>query len=223
MPITPNLLSQKISKNSSVNRSGNNANPGENSKEANIGNRTPLRDEMKINVDEDLNAWENNSIRTSEISSTNKPQPKGYVKNLLSNLPKPSNNYEIDIMDSVEPLKENEAEEYKDRVEDEEERLINLNKEKEQREMLEFLNQSKVIQKKLVRPVEINQNYTPYDIRGLVVNANRDIDMVSGAEDLRIVSETYIKEEMLSLLQNDAINYPVKGGKVSNNSSYLFQ
>jgi len=170
---------------------------------------------MKINIDEDLNHWEASSVRDSEISSRHKPGNKGYVKSLLSNLPKPSNNYEIDIMDSVEPLKNEDEDQNAELIEDEEDRIKKANIEKARKEMEEFLNQTQVVQKKLVRPIEINENYTPYDIRSLVENINKYTNIeISDEDDLRIVAETQIKNEMLRLLQNDLINYPLKGSKV---------
>ena len=177
---------------------------------------------MKINIDEE-NTWENSSVRASQLGRSNLNELKThgtsstYVKALLSNLPKPSNNYEIDIMDSVEPEKE-EDDEPTPIIEDEEERLIKLKKEKERREREEFLNQSTVIRRKLIRPVEVNKDYITYDERQLKSDISNNINNTNQIEeenkDIRFLCEEYIKNEMMRLLQHDSVNYPVKGNKV---------
>ena len=160
---------------------------------------------MKINLDEDLNSWENNSVKVANSNSELNTSNKGYLKFMLNNLPKPSNNYEIDIMDSVEPLKEEEQDK-NEIIEDEEERIIKFKEEKANKERIEFLNQTQAVQRKLVRPVEVNEHYSELSQQHL--NNNLKIEELS---------KYYIKSEMNRLIKNDSLNYPMKGIKVTIN------
>jgi pre-mRNA-splicing factor CDC5/CEF1 len=174
-----------------------------------LTNKTPLRDEMNINIgEESSNAWENSSV--SMISNTS--NQKNSVKFLLSNLPKPSNKYEIDFTDNTENLiKEIEESENKNKVaEDSDDRNQRLIEERKTRDQLEFLHETHVVQRNLPRPYEINYNYKSY--AEIQLSVNEQID--ENTKEIKIQAEEMIKNEMLKLVEYDSINHPVKGNRI---------
>jgi len=128
--------------------------------------RTPLRDEMKLNSEEDLNSWENSSITNKDNFSVNSTISKiPSIFQLLSKLPKPQNKYEIDIVSDnvLESMKQEEDfDENKMDIEDEEDRKKREQMEHEEEQRRKYLNETRVIQKGLLRPIEINKNYQSY-------------------------------------------------------------
>jgi len=182
--------------------------------------RTPLRDEMKLNSEEDLNSWENSSINNKDnfsVSSNISKIPN--ISQLLSKLPKPQNKYEIDIVSdtTLESMKkEDEFDENKMDIEDEEDRKKREQMELEEEQKKKFLNETQVIQKGLLRPLEINRTYQSYLENKLFAVYDED-----EIEDLnyRKTAEDLIKTEMNRLVEYDAINHPQKGVKV--NSFFL--
>lgn len=201
------------SKNSEL-RSKNNAN-NSNSIPSAFG-RTPLRDEMKLNLEEDLNSWETASINNKDnfsVSSNISKIPN--ISQLLSKLPKPQNKYEIDLvsestLDSIR--KEEEEMENKMDIEDEEDRKKRERNEKEEEQREKFLNETQVIQRKLLRPVEINKTYQSYlENKLLAVYDEEEVEDLQ----LRKTAEELIKNEMNKLVEYDAIAHPQKGIKVN--------
>jgi pre-mRNA-splicing factor CDC5/CEF1 len=187
-PITPNILYQ------------NNKSIQNNETKASI--KSNLRDEMKINLEEDLiNSWENSRNKTDSFLAPS-------VKNLLSSLPKPVNKYDISLMDdvSMEAIKnEEQVSEKKQKIEeDSEEKDKRLLHERIEREKIEFLQQSKVIQRKLPRPAEINYTYRSD-------NENN----IEDDSDVRLYAEELIRNEMVKLVEYDMINFPIKGAKIN--------
>jgi pre-mRNA-splicing factor CDC5/CEF1 len=183
---------------------------GANSSNTKLTSKTPFRDEMNINTGEDSsNAWENSSV--SMVSNTT--SQKTSVKFLLSNLPKPSNKYEIDFTDNRENLiKEIEESQSKNKLtEDSEDRNQRLIEERKTRDQLEFLHQTHVVQRNLPRPYDINYNYKSYAEIRLSVDDQVDDE----TRELKLRAEEMIKNEMLKLVEYDSINHPVKGNRIS--------
>lgn len=162
---------------------------------------TPLRDEMKINFEEEgINTWEK-EVDQSTLSST--LTPKMRINSMLTSLPKPKNNYEIDLLDEYSDnllrLKNQVEEEAKQNViekdsEDVEksERELKLSKEKE-----EMLKQSAVIRRNLPRPIDIPK---------------------MNIED---PTKSLIFEQMIQMITNDAINYPFKESQIRLKEDYV--
>jgi pre-mRNA-splicing factor CDC5/CEF1 len=201
-----------------TNLSQNNNNNLSNTKLTNslISEKTPLRDEMNINMsDENPNAWENSIVNASNsFNEFNKPLP---VKFLLSNLPKPQNKYEIDFTDNTQQIeKEIIEQENKEKIpedaEDVKAKNIYL---QEQKEKLESLHQTQAVQRDLPRPSEINYNYRSYDDIKMSVSDEEieNFELIQRAEEL-------INHEMKKLLEYDAINHPVKGNKIPNHKNF---
>lgn len=178
--------------------------------------RTPLRDEMKLNLEEDLNSWDASSVNNKDNFSVGSSISKiPNISQLLSKLPKPQNKYEIDIisettLDSMR--KEEEEDEIKMEIEDEEDRKKREQMEKEEEQKKKFLNETQVIQRGLLRPMEINNTYQSYLENKLFSVYDED-----EVEDLqyRKTAEELIKEEMNKIVECDAINHPQKGIKVN--------
>jgi len=120
VPITPNILSSSLRNNNIIQSEQHSS-----QNQTKLTEKTPLRDEMRINLNEDM-SWENqSSVNTSQLANKIK-QPKD-IKHLLGNLPKPLNNYDIDILDVIEEkskLNQEEAQvEIIDDAEEKEQRL----------------------------------------------------------------------------------------------------
>jgi pre-mRNA-splicing factor CDC5/CEF1 len=199
VPITPNLFAQNLSNNTQMtDLRGNNTRATNQSQ-----NSTPFRDEMRINLENTAN-WENSSIRTE--SSFDKPVS---IKSLLSNLPKPQNNYEIDLTDNLEALKQQDNEEDIEMkaVEDSEEREKRMQMEKLAILSKEERLRSKVIIRNLPRPFDINNTYISYSQERLYDSNDYDISKQEAEELVRV--------EMLRLLNKDSIDYPIKGAKTA--------
>ena len=178
-----------------------------------LSEKTPLRDEMSINTMEDnQNAWEHSIANVSAIEM--KPKP---VKLLLSNLPKPQNKYEIDFTDTTEQLeKEIMDKEFHDKIAEDAEEINARNRTKQiEKEQLENLHQTKAVQRDLPRPFEINYDYRSYsDIKMSVSDEEIDnADLIQRAEE-------FVKIEMIKLQEYDAINHPLKEGKIPNHKNF---
>lgn len=159
---------------------------------------TPLRDQMSIfsfNLEinlEDNSMWEINSMTSREVSFI---KPKS-VRELLKSLPKPSNNYEIDLMENFEK----EEEENEDMaIEDAEDIIRKEQFLEEQRKHLLDINQSSAIKRKLTIPVEVNDNYYTYKYLKNTFNAENIDDT---QYEYNMVAEM-IREELMNLAKND--------------------
>jgi pre-mRNA-splicing factor CDC5/CEF1 len=177
--------------------------------------RTPLRDEMNINMsEENQNAWENSIVNASNSISDFKPLP---VKLLLSNLPKPQNKYEIDFTDNTDQIeKEIEEKELKQKIPEDAEQTKARNMYlQQQKETLEILHQTNAVQRDFPRPSEINYNYRSYsDIKMSVSD-----EEIPNSELIQRAGE-YVNKEMIKLLEYDAINHPMKGSKIPNHKNF---
>jgi pre-mRNA-splicing factor CDC5/CEF1 len=187
--VTPNLHAQSIGTKLTEQRNAEkSAIPG-----------TPFRDEMRINLEGSTN-WENTSRADSTFQKPN-------VKSLLSSLPKPQNNYEIDLSDNIESLNNQTADDQDVEmdVEDAEERERRIQMEKDEIYNQEEKLRSKVISRNLLRPFEVNNLYECYSYEKMLQTDDFD-QYTQQAEDL-------IRVEMLRLANKDAIEFPIKGAK----------
>lgn len=166
---------------------------------------------MNINLNDDYNNnWENSSLNNS-ISTFNNKAPN--ISQLLSNLPQPKNKYEIDIIDD-DTLKSMKLEEdnmdTEMTIEDEDDKKKRLEMEKLEEERKKFKNETQVIQRKLMRPIDINRNFSSYlsnKLDSIYSDEIEDLEYRKNAEEL-------LQEEISKLVENDFINYPEKGVKV---------
>lgn len=170
---------------------------------------------MKLNLEEDLNSWETSSINNKDNLSVGSSISKiPNISQLLSKLPKPQNKYEIDIVSesTLDTMrKEEQEDEFKMEIEDEEDRKKREQIELEEEQKKKFINETQVIQRGLLRPLEINRTYQSY-----LENKLFSVYDENEVEDLQIrkTAEELIKSEMNKLQEYDAINHPQKGLKV---------
>ena len=186
-----------------------------NPKTPSVSGKTPLRDGLNINLGEDINSWENSSVNNNDgfsvASSGFGKMPN--ISQLLSNLPQPKNKYEIDIIDdnTLESMKlEDELPDTEMTIEDEDDKKRRMEYEREEEERKKFKNETMVIQRKLMRPIEINKNFRSYlgtKLDSIYSDEIDDLDYRKNAEEL-------VKEEINKLVEFDFINHPEKGAKV---------
>lgn len=156
-----------------------------------LGNKemyTPslARDKLNINIDE----YSETPIAMKEYQK----QMKESLREKLSTLPTPRNDYEIVVPeDIVEDEKESATNEF---VEDRSDVDIRIIEEKRAADAAELKRRSQVIQHQLPRPLEINTTILrpPTDMVGLTE--------LQRAEEL-------IKQEMITMLHYDALLNPV--------------
>lgn len=168
---------------------------------------------MKINLEDEMSSWENSSVSKDNFSVNSNTSKAPTINQLLSRLPKPQNKYEIDIIDdvSLEALRKEDNTDIQMEIEDEEDKNKRIRIEQEENQKEKFLNQSQVIQRGLLRPLEINKTYESY-LENKLFSIYED-DQVEDLE-LRKLAEGLIKNEMMKLLEYDSINHPQKGTKV---------
>lgn len=152
-------------------------------------NYTPslARDKLNINIDE-------YSAETPIVNKEFRKQARDSLREKLSNLPLPRNDYEIVVPEeSMENSKINQSSQL---IEDQADIDMRIREEIRLTEAAEMSRRSQVIQKKLPRPYEINTTI----LRPLT-------DMVGLSELQR--AEELIKQEMITMLHFDAISNPV--------------
>ncbi|XP_050465844.1 cell division cycle 5-like protein [Cataglyphis hispanica] len=150
---------------------------------------TPVRDKLNINPDENVDGSETPLIQT---------QAKSSLRSVLSSLPAPCNDYEIDIHDgdiNEENISAPAAEIVEDQADIDARRQQELLEEKKR----ELSRRSQVIQRDLPRPADINMNILrPY--------------MDTPLTDLQRAEEL-IKREMITMLHYDALHNPTQPGR----------
>lgn len=148
-----------------------------------------VRDKLNINPEDSLNVTD-----TPAAYKHYQRQMKSSLREGLSSLPTPKNDYEIvvpddeqeeDTMESASMSVEDQADIDSKRVAAEKERLRK-----------EMLLRSQVIQRDLPRPIEINSSVL------------RPVNEMQGLNDLQ-KAEEMIKQEMMTMLHYDALNDPV--------------
>ncbi len=163
---------------------------------ANSGNFTPasVRDKLSINPEDSIGVTE-----TPTAFKHFQRQVKSSLREGLASLPAPKNDYEIVVPDDEQEEEIQEPTEVS--VEDQADidaRRIEAEKEQKRQEML---LRSQVIQRDYPRPLDINMSMLrpPNEMHGLTE--------LQKAEEL-------IKQEMITMLNYDALNDPVPGSSV---------
>ncbi len=153
-----------------------------------------------------------NNLDGYSVTSSNIPKIPN-ISQLLLNLPKPKNKYEIDIIDdsTINSMKlEDEFTDTDMAIEDEDDKKKRLEYERIEEERKKFKNETQVIQRKLIRPIDINKNFKSYLANKLDSIYSDEIDNL----EYRKTAENLVQEEMNKLVENDFINHPEKGAKV---------
>lgn len=150
-----------------------------------------VRDKLSINPEDTM------SIADTPAAYKNyQKQLKSSLREGLSSLPAPKNDYEIVVPDDEQEAMEVESDQNSvlDQAEIDARRIAADNERKQK----ELLLRSQVIQRKLPRPAEINQSVMrpPAEMQGLTE--------LQKAEEL-------IKREMMTMLHYDALNDPPAG------------
>lgn len=148
-----------------------------------------VRDKMNINPEDSV-------IETPAAYKNYQKQLKSSLREGLSSLPTPKNDYEIVVPDEEEDNKDVDAP--KEIVEDQADldaRMLALEKERREKELK---NRSQVIQRNFPRPIDINTSVLrpPSEMQGLTE--------LQKAEEL-------VKQEMVTMLHYDNLNNPVNG------------
>lgn len=147
---------------------------------------TPLRDKLNINPEENLNFDETQNIKTSMRES------KVALREALSLLPVPRNDYEIVLPEEEPAIWEEETTE--DTLDDQADIDAKLEAEREAQMALERKRQSQSVQRNLPRPLDINMSI----LRPL--NSDPPLTELQKAEEL-------IKQEMIIMLHHDAVHH----------------
>lgn len=154
---------------------------------SNDKNHTPLlaRDKLNINIEE---------CEVPFTMKKNQKKIKELLREKLSTLPTPKNDYEIVVPeDVIEEVKDNIPKAF---IEDQSDSDMRLIEEKRSHDIAEMARRSQVIQRNLPRPIEINTTILrpPTDMVGLT--------------DLQRAEEL-IKQEMITMLHYDGMLSPV--------------
>lgn len=150
---------------------------------------TPMRDQLNINAEEMLY---DDQVKQREV--------KQLLRHNLSRLPKPKNDFEIVLPETNDPSanEEEKMDASTGRVEDQADIDRRKREEKRRQDEANFKRQTQVVQRQLPRPNETNSNIL------------RDPANDSPLTDIQ-KAEEMIKEEMLVLLNYDAVYNPVSG------------
>lgn len=165
---------------------------------------TTRHDALRINAEELDQNWEvasQSGLSTAnysiggEVDKASLMQLKQQIRSGLSLLPKPKNEYQIDVpeLEALEP------ETRKKRIVDAEERDVMARKLEEERQerMRRLISQS--VRKNLPRPYKINFNFV-----------DAYLETIDTDDELKRDAERMLAEEMLSMLANDSVRFPFK-------------
>jgi len=154
--------------------------------------RTPLRDNLSLNPEDAIS-------RIGDTPRERRARESAAARSLKSafmSLPKPENNFELEIP-------EDEAEEEATPEESEEdaaERDARIKRKQEEERRKELARRSQVVQRGLPRPARI-------DIGKLL----EELSLTDGGEDDYAVANRLVTDEMVRLLQHDVISFPLPG------------
>lgn len=154
--------------------------------------RTPMRDKLSINPDEDI--YDDGDI--------NEHQQKEVLKHALSRLPAPRNDYEIVVPDSESHMDSSAADE--DFIPDQADIEANLEAELRAKREEELRSRSQVVQRSLPRPSNVNHN--------ILRTSEPQLNELQKAEEL-------IKMEMVKMLHYDGLLDSDSSDKKSTSSS----
>ncbi|CAH0605539.1 unnamed protein product [Chrysodeixis includens] len=150
-----------------------------------------LRDKLSINPEDRMSTGD-----TPQAAVQIQKQQKASVRNALSSLPTPRNDYEIVVPDQEDELMESSASDA--HVEDQADADARLQQEQEELRLAALALRSAAVQRGLVRPGEVNAGV----LRGAQPGAA--LSSLQLAEDL-------LKQEMLTMLHYDALRDPPPG------------
>jgi pre-mRNA-splicing factor CDC5/CEF1 len=157
------------------------------------GGMTPARDAMGINRQE-MEA-DDKYTRSTKI---------GGIRAALANLPKPQNDYEIQLPEL--PSEEQEEREEELTEQDASDLLLKQQRLEEERESVRLKLRSQVLQRGLPRPVNISSSFKEFESK------NED-PYLKQAEEL-------LRKEIISFITYEAAAYPLKGVKPPSSASY---
>lgn len=171
---------------------------------------TPIRDELHINEEMDIHDSAKHELRRQADLRRN-------LRSGLSNLPQPTNEYQV----VIQPIPEDNEEPEEKIEEDMSDRLARERAEEEARQQALLRKRSKVLQRELPRP--------PVASLDLIRNSLRTADEDKSSfvpPTLIEQADEMIRKELLSILEHDNAKYPLdeksekekrKGGKRSAN------
>lgn len=167
--------------------------------------RTPLRDNLSLNptdfVPGMLDTPRERRARESSAART--------LKAAFMNLPKPENNFELEVPED-EP--EEAADGSAQVEEDAAERDARIKKRQEEERRRELARRSQVIQRGLPRPARI-------DVERLL----RDLSLTEDDSDESAPATRLVLDEMVRLLQHDAISYPLPGTSIPGATRSMYE
>ncbi|XP_026737347.1 cell division cycle 5-like protein [Trichoplusia ni] len=149
-----------------------------------------LRDKLSINPEDRMSTGD-----TPQAAVQIQKQQKASVRNALSSLPTPRNDYEIVVPDQEDELMESSASDA--HVEDQADADARLQQEQEELRLAALARRSAAVVRGLARPAELNAGV----LRGAAGGALSALQL---AEDL-------LKQEMLTMLHYDALRDPPPG------------
>lgn len=154
--------------------------------------RTPLRDNLSINPEDQYSmVGDTPREQRMRVNSTKRALQAGF-----SALPKPENNFEL-LVPEDEAEEETEGEGLS--VEDAAERDARLQRQREEMERRELARRSQAVQRGLPRPANV-------DLNRLLDNLNI-CDSSAASDDASLL----VHEELAQLLHHDAIAHPLPG------------
>lgn len=148
-----------------------------------------VRDKLNINPEEAFSAYDDKLKQRDHLNE---------LKRGLAKLPAPKNDYEIVLPDDAKPAEEMDEDKYSEQyqVMDESDVQALRRTEAAQRYKEELKLKSTAVQRSLPRPSDMNHNIL------------RPVDMMQQPLSDYQLAEEMIKEEMLVMLHNDAIDTP---------------
>ncbi|XP_028799412.1 cell division cycle 5-like protein [Neltuma alba] len=154
---------------------------------------TPLRDELRINEDMDMN-------ESTKLELRRQADLKRSLRSGLSSLPQPKNEYQIVMQPTPEDVEEPEEK----IEEDMSDRVAREKAEEEARQQALLRKRSKVLQRELPRPPAASLEL----IRNSLIIADGDKSSFVPPTSIEQADET-IRKELLSLLEHDNAKYPL--------------
>ncbi|EOY10929.1 Pre-mRNA splicing factor component Cdc5p/Cef1 [Theobroma cacao] len=154
---------------------------------------TPIRDELHINEDMDLND-------SAKLEQRRQPDLRRNLRSGLGSLPQPKNEYQI----VIQPLPEENEEPEEKIEEDMSDRIARERAEEEARLQALLKKRSKVLQRELPRPPSASLEL----IRDSLLRTDGDKSSFVPPTSIEQADEM-IRKELLSLLEHDNAKYPL--------------
>lgn len=154
--------------------------------------RTPMRDNLSINPENQFSV-----VETPRESRTRESASKRALRDGFMNLPKPENNFELMVPED----EEDETAQGPTREEDAAERDAKLKRAREEEERKALSRRSRVIKLGLPRPTNVDVEEL---LRGLRLNDGELPSDLTSAQRL-------VDAELVQLLSHDSLTYPLPG------------